>query len=269
MEDSNREKIEDKIFNENLENIDFHNRLFIRIGAKDKHFRNVDFSHTYFEYCYFRNCIFDKCKFNGCKFINSNLVGSSFPDSEFEYTSFDKTLIDSDILLKNNSKYNNLQLKFARALRINYQSLGDSESVNKAIEIELNATRKHLYNSWHSSEPYYRKKYLGWNKRTKMFFSWLRFKFEEFIWGNGEILWYLFRAFILTLLLLIIVDLVFFKRIFDLIEFWNSLSIMPSVFLGIEKPSHYPSVYLSAIALWRLILIAFFISIITKRLNRR
>jgi len=48
---------------------------------------------------------------------------------------------------------------------VNYQQIGDSESVNKAIKIELEATNTHLYEAWHSKANYYRKaKYPGWKR---------------------------------------------------------------------------------------------------------
>ncbi|KAA6334963.1 hypothetical protein EZS27_016771 [termite gut metagenome] len=65
MNGSNREKIEDIIFDDNIDK-NYHNKLFLRVGAKGKKFNNVDFSHTYFEFCYFRQCTFNSCNFTGC-----------------------------------------------------------------------------------------------------------------------------------------------------------------------------------------------------------
>jgi len=60
-----------KIFeSEHIEGSNYHNHLFVRIGAKRKVFTKVNFSHTYFEHCYFRDCTFDSCNFNECKIIN-------------------------------------------------------------------------------------------------------------------------------------------------------------------------------------------------------
>jgi hypothetical protein len=70
--------------------------------------------------------------------------------------------VESDVLDTCSPQRENLKLKFARTLRTNYQALGDSDAVNKAILVELNATRVHLSNAWRSNEPYYRKKYAGW-----------------------------------------------------------------------------------------------------------
>ena len=268
MEESNRERFEDKIIDSNLDNNQFHNKLFVRVGAKDKHFKNVDFSHTYFEHSYFRNCTFDNCNFNGCKFINSNFIGSSFPGSQFEYSSFDKTIIDNDILSNNCPSNDNLSLKFARSLRINYQGLGDAESANKAIKIELLSTKKHLCDSWKSNKVYYRKKYTGL-KRYEMFFKWFDFKFQEFIWGNGEMPWYLLRTGLLIWLGMTFTDGILFKNSYNLKDYWESFIEMPAVFLGNTKPETYTDFYLSLITIIRLIGIALFMSIIIKRFNRR
>ncbi|MEA9414300.1 pentapeptide repeat-containing protein [Flavobacterium sp. PL02] len=268
MTENNREKIEDKIIDGNLENIKFRNKLFVRVGSKDRYFKNVDFSHTYFEHCYFRKCTFDNCNFNGCKFINSNFVGSSFPGSQFEYATFDKTIVDNDILYNNSPSSDNLTLKFARTLRVNYQALGDAESANKAIRIELRATKEHLYDAWKSNKAYYRQKYSGW-KRIGMFFSWFYFKIQEFIWGNGEIPWYLLRTGLLIWLGMTAIDGIVFKDTLNIKDYWVSFIEMPAIFFGIEKPKDYSNLYLSSITLYRLIGFALFMSIILKRFNRR
>lgn len=265
---SGREKIEDKIFNENITNGDYHNKLLVRIGAKKKTFNNVDFSHTYFEHCYLKNCIFNSCDFNGCKFINCNLTGSSFPGSIFDYAIFEKTFIDNDILSNNCPSHDNITQKFASSLRINFQTLGDSESVNKAIQIELRAKKNHLYDSWNSNKRYYREKYEGF-LRIKMFFSWLYFKLQEFIWGNGESLWKLIRTGILFLFIMTLIDVYSFNNWQLLPEYYISLINMPSILLGVSKNSNYSDLYLSLITLFRLIGFGLFMSILIKKFNRR
>jgi hypothetical protein len=268
MTDNHREKIEDKIIESDLNKTSFHNKLLVRIGSKGKKFSEVDFSHTYFEHCYFRNCVFNSCNFNGCKFINCNFTGSSFPGSKFEYALFDKTIIENDILDNNCPSNENLTFKFARALRINYQGIGDSESVNKAIRIELKATKIHLYDSWKSKKAYYRSKYQGWD-RLKMFISWINFKFQEFIWGNGENLWYLFRTGFFIWVAMTTLDVIYFKNPVLLTDYWKSFIEAPTIFFGVTSPEQYPKLYLSLIVLVRLVGFALFMSIILKRFNRR
>lgn len=268
MISSGREKIEDSIINNDLENSNYHNKHFVRIGAKDQVFTKVNFSHTYFENCYFRNIQFKSCDFNGCKFINCNFQGSSFIGSIFDYAIFEKTFIDSEILDNNCPSYNNLKLKFARTLRLNYQSIGDAESVNKAIKIELDASKEHLHESWNSNSTYYRTKYRGLN-RLGMFFKWLYFKIQDFIWGNGESSIKLFRTGFILWFIASSIDTILFKDPNSLNNYWVSFKTIPSYFMGINKPAFYPTWYLTLITIIRFIGFALFTSIIIKRFNRR
>lgn len=268
MTDSGREKIEDQIFDSDTSKTNFHNKLFIRIGAKGKTFKQVDFSHTYFEHCYFKDCVFDSCDFNGVKFSNCNLTGSSFPGSKFDYVNFEKTYIDNDVLSNNCPSWDNLKLKFARSLRINYQGLGDSESVNKAIQIELRSTKKHLYDSWHANTSYYRNKYKGFDRFT-CFFKWLSFKCQEYVWGNGESLWKLLRAGLVLWIIMTLKDVIYNLHWTIVPEYFKSFINMPSIFLGINKGDNNSDLYLSFISACRLIGFGLFMSILIKKFNRR
>lgn len=268
MIESGRDKIEDKIINSDLNEMDFHNKHFIRVGSKGHNFKKVDFSHTYFENCYFRDIIFDSCKFIGCKFINCNFQGSKFPDSDFDYATFEKTYIDSEILDNNSPSWNNLTLKFAKTLRMNYQGIGEYESVNKATKIELKATKEHLYESWRSKSIYYRTKYKG-VKRIKMFFEWLMFKIEDFVWGNGENPIKLFRTGVILWCLMSIWDTIFNKDPDKISDYLLSFTQAPAIFMGIKRTAEYPDWYITTITIIRFIGFALFTSIIIKRFNRR
>lgn len=268
MVSSGRQKIEDEIINTDLVSTNFHNKHLIRIGSKEQSFTKVDFSHTYFEHCYFRKIKFDSCNFTGCKFINCNFQSCSFPGSTFDYTIFDKTFIESDILDNNCPSHNNLKLKFARTLRTNYQGLGDAVSANKAIKIELKATKKHLYEAWHSNAAYYRVKYSGWN-RFFVFFEWLYFRIQDFVWGSGESPIKLIRTYLIIWFICSIIDTIFFKDPNSLKDYWHSILNFPSIFMGIYKPKNYSNGYLTFITITRFIGFALFTSILIKRFNKR
>jgi hypothetical protein len=268
MKESGRVKIEDKIIDSDMDSINFNHVYFIRIGSKNQNFKKIAFCHSYFENCYFRNIVFDSCDFNGCKFINCNFQGSSFPGSTFEYATFEKTYIDSEILDNNSPSHNNLILKFARTLRVNYQGIGESEAVNKAIKIELNATKEHLYESWNSKKAYYRKKYKG-IERFEMFLKWVSFKLLDIIWGNGESPIKLLRTSFIWLIAISFIDTIFFKNYNLLPDYFDSILSTPSIFMGINKPHSYPELYLSIITVSRFIGFALFTSIIIKRYSRR
>lgn len=268
LEESGREKLSDKRFYDSVSNEDFINKIFERLVAIKIEFKDLNFSYCIFDGAYIRNCSFRDCNFTGCRFFNCNLTGTSFEGCIFDYATFDKTQIDNDILDTGCPGHENLKLKFARSLRLNYQQIGDSKSANKAINIELQATEEHLLKSWISKESYYRKKYKG-IRRFNVFCEWLEFKLLDLIWGNGESTWKLCRAVLIILLTITFIHTLAFNDPTLVNSYMESLIISPQIFLGILKPSFYPMLYLTIIFLVRLIMFGFFMSIIIKRFNRR
>lgn len=268
IKDSGREKLSDKKFDSPVSEEKFINKLFERLVAKKVTFRTVDFHYCIFDAAYLRNCNFEDCDFTGCRFINSNLAGCSFNGCRFDYATFEKTYVDNDILEVGCPGPENLKLKFARSLRLNYQQLGDAKSANKAISIELQATEDHLHKAWKSKESYYRKKYKGLD-RLKVFGEWIEFKLLDLVWGNGESTWKLFRAVLVILLLISGVHVVHYGDPNLVRSYAEAFLISPQVLLGVIRPVEYPSLYVTAIFLVRLIMFGFFMSIIIKRFNRR
>ncbi|MNK86673.1 Pentapeptide repeats (8 copies) [compost metagenome] len=244
------------------------NTHFVRLVAKGHRFVNVDFKYCTFDACYLRNCQFDSCDFTGCRFVGTNLRGSSFSGCKFEYATFERTDIDSDVLSNGCPRNENLKIRFARSLRMNYQQLGDALSVNKAIEIELNATEEHLYKAWHSNESYYRKKYKSWH-RAVQFLRWSNFKLLDLLWGNGESTWKLIRAVLVVCVLMTLFDVLNYRDVSLVQNYWIAFWQAPQVFLGTTKPVHFPSTYIALVTLLRLVLFGFFMAIIVKRFNRR
>ena len=175
----------DQKFDEDVADQEFSNRLFVRLVATKQRFTRVDFKYSIFELCYLRNCVFDSCDFVGCRFISSTLDGSAFSGCKFDYATFERTGIDGDILSSGCPGHENLKMRFARTLRMNYQQLGDAKSANSAIKVELQATEAHLHKAWNSNESYYRQKYRGY-RRVQMFTDWVAFKALDSVWGNGE-----------------------------------------------------------------------------------
>lgn len=263
-----REQIVDSFVSSDLEDEHLNNKLFVRLVAKGKKFNNINFMYSIFDSCYLRNCVFDSCDFTGCRFVGANFHGSSFIGCKFDYAIFERTSIDEDILRTGCPGYENLKLKFARSLRTNFQQLGNSIAVNKAIQIELEATEIHLKKSWNSNEAYYTKKYKG-RERLIAFLKWLNFKTLDFIWGNGESAWKLTRTVIFTVIIISLYDVFKTKNIAIVVSYWEALIKAPEIFLGITYPEQYSSFVLVLIASVKLILIGFFLSIIIKKFNRR
>ncbi|MBD2312971.1 pentapeptide repeat-containing protein [Desertifilum sp. FACHB-1129] len=268
LSESNRVHQVDKKFDTDVSNEEFKNQLFIRLIALKKQFTKIDFSYSIFDTCYLRNCQFDTCDFTGCRFVGTNLSGAKFTNCEFMYATFEKTFIDKYILDQECPEEENLKLKFARSLRMNYQSLGDAESANKAMSVELKATEEHLYKSWHDNSTYYRNKYKGW-ERVKAFMQWVQFKLLDLIWGNGESLWKLVRAILIIFVLMTLSDVFVFKDYQRIDSYIQSVFKAPQIFFGTLSPSNYPSSYLTVILFIRLVAFGFFMSILIKRFNRR
>jgi uncharacterized protein YjbI with pentapeptide repeats len=247
----------------------FPNYFFQRLGAKEVIFEGVDFSYTIFDTCYLRKCVFQDCNFTGCRFTSSNFYGSSFSGCKFDYAVFERTIVDLEILDVGCPGPENLRSKFARSLRVNFQSLGDADGANKASKVELAATQEHYRKGWKSTESYYRRKYAGWS-RIEMFLKWVNFKLWDLVWGNGESLWKLGRAIAFIWIFIAFTDVFLAgKDGFNATSYFGSFLHAPVVFFGIKYPREYPELYLATICAARLVMMGFLLSIIIKRFNRR
>ncbi len=268
MVPSNRATVIDERVCADILGATLENRLFLRLVAKGRTFQNVKFKYSIFDTCYLRDCKFDSCDFTGCRFVGSNLYGTKFVGCRFDYSWFERTLLDNSILDTGCPGLDNLKLKFARTLRMNYQQIGDSQSANKAIRVELEAQQSDLYKAWHSNESYYRKKYTGL-LRARMFTRWVSFKILDIVWGNGESPWKLIRTACILLAGLAVIDATFYNDWHLVGSYVSGLAKSSEVFFGTLTPSDYPSWYLTIILISRLIMFGLFMSILTKRFSRR
>ncbi len=265
---SGREVLTDLAVTHDLNGVKLQNKTFVRLVATKKKFTNCDFSYSQFDLAYFRNCTFDSCKFVGCRFAQSNLRGSQFVGCSFEYAEFSHSQLDAEILDIGCPGQENMQQKFARTLRVNFNQIGDAVAANKAIKIELEAARIHLYKAWNSRESYYRKKYSG-IKRLQMFLEWLEFRILQTFWGNGESPLILLRSLSILILAIALGDVFFLRDPMLLRSYLGALASAPQVLLGIEQPASFTGLVLALIAALRYIMLACLVSILVKRLSRR
>ncbi len=239
----------------------------MRVGAKGRRFTNVDFRYSVFEGCYLRDCRFDSCDMTGCRFIGTNFHGSTFVGCKFDYATFERTLIDSSILDTGCPGFENLKSRFARTLRTNYQGLGDMAGVNKAILVELDATRVHLYKEWTSNESYYRKKYAG-ARRVRSFFHWVGFRLLDLLWGNGESPLKLARSIAIFLVVLALCDVFANRDPGFVANYWSAIVNAPQVFLGVTA-SPFGGLFSAGITFVRLMTFGLFVSLLVRRLAWR
>ena len=250
--------------------------LFVRAVAKDMIFENVDFSKAYFENSYLRDCRFYRCNFEGAKFTGCNLTGSYFEDCNFDYVTFEKTFVDDEIF-ECAPKKDNLRYQFARSLKLNYASIGDYIKSSKAVTIELEATKKHLKDSWLSGEEWYQLKYGGIKRRFEQFRKWVAVSLLDFLWGNGESLWRLIR-FNLIIFSILTLFHIFSKSVTDVYKILDIFIIkIPSNYFGIVVKGtdnnsyfdYYPAWLNLTLVITRLICFGLLMSIIIKKYNRR
>ncbi|WP_431226868.1 pentapeptide repeat-containing protein [Burkholderia contaminans] len=246
----------------------FKYKIFVRLNAKGVTFKRASFEHCIFDSCYLNNCVFDTCDFTGCKFIGSNFHQTAFAGCTFDYATFERCQIDNDILHSEAPREENLRMRFARSLRMNYQQIGDAKAVNQAISLELQATSIYLLKSWSSHETYYQKKF-GGLKRIPQFAIWIEFWLLDFIWGNGESIVKLLRTILLVLLAISAYDTVLNRNPMRLDDFWVSLTRAPAEFLGVYSPMQFPSGACAAIAATRLVTFALLTAMLVKRFGRR
>jgi len=269
LTDSHRIEHKDKAVREDVVNSDWSNIQLIRLVAIERRFTKVRFRNVTFDACYLRNCQFDSCDFTGAKFSSTNLHGAKFIGCTFNYATFERTIIDDAVLTDNCPAYENQKMWFARSLRMNYQQIGDSAAVNRAIRVELDATETHLRKAWRSNDHYYRAKYSGLINRVKQFAFWAKFKLMDYIWGNGESIYALLRAVVVLVAAIAVLDLALSPMSFTSTEVVASVWRAPQIFLGVTSPNYITSGWLTIITIVRLIAFGFFMSIVIKRFNRR
>jgi hypothetical protein len=268
IDNARRKVVVDQRFAGDESNAQYDNHIFIRLSAKGRAFRDVDFKYATFDTCYFRDATFDSCNFTGCRFISTNLQGAKFSGCRFEYATFERTIIDSVILETESPSHENLRMRFARYLRINYQQLGDAAAVNKAMSVELESTRTHLYKSWASEQLYYRKKYQGF-ERFKEFIRWVAFSASDLVWGNGENAYRLIRAMLSVVVFMTVYEVVFFRDPHVVDNYLAALQDSVDIFIGVPATLEYPPIYIAIVTLLRLLSIGLLLSIVIKKTNRR
>lgn len=247
-------------------------KVFVRLNGNTKKITNVTFLHCIFDSCYFKECVFDSCKFIGCKFIACNMPKCSFPATLFKYTIFERSYIPDEIITNNAPDEENLRIKFARSLRVNFQQIGDPDAVNKAIAVELKATAIYLKKSWKSKSDYYKRNFPSIGARISQFLKWLEFIIMDFIWGNGESICKLIRLSLIILVMMSFYDC--FIR--DCGFGWqsikdgavNSLRVLFGVKTQ-ELASIYDATYMVLATFARLILFGLFMTVLVKRFGKR
>jgi hypothetical protein len=245
--------------------------------AKAMKFRRCIFQHCVFERCYFRNVIFEDCDFTGARFIDCNLRGGQLITCKLEYTSYRGTVLDRAQFASNLPLWENVKGEVARSLRINAQSLGDFESVNYFINVEMDSTLEHWRRALLQRESYYQQKYSGIG-RLKALWKFTYYWLDRVLWGHGERPGRIARnilvvlgilALYLTCSTLTSVSASTFGQ--GLSTFVSSFRTSASLFLGVDPGAAQTVPWLVKMiaATCRYISVAVLLAVLTKRLSRR
>lgn len=250
---------------EDLKDLTFERHELTRVYAVGLKFVDVSFKQSIIQESYFRNCIFTNCDFTGANISQTNFQGSNFIGCTFNYTNFQGTQIGIAPLNRNLPGWENIKMKLAKNLRMNYASIGDYNGVNFAISVELSATMEHLRKAAFSREAYYRGKeeYSG-GGRILCIFRFIWFWLLDKLWGNGE---KPVRMFISIPLLLLVIATTCTLVLGQ--SFATSVKESSTVFF-VGGASHVLGLYTSSvIIILRYIVIGLFVSSLVRRLSRR
>jgi uncharacterized protein YjbI with pentapeptide repeats len=257
-------KIEDKVFEGDVNGQDFAQHDFNRVRARNVVFTDSSFKQALLRGCYFRNSMFIRCDFTGAHFKGSNLRGARFRECKFHYAVWEKTQLDDDFLASCLPAEENLARDLVRSLRVNFAEIGNYEAVNRAAAIEVGLTGRHLYNAAYSRQVYYRQKYQGL-ARVRQAIRHAGWKFLDLLWGNGESLFKVARSGAVVVVaaaatLSALTPSLGFLPALELanLQFWGAgLSLPDAPGVGV------------ALIVSRSILFGLFMAILVKRLSRR
>jgi hypothetical protein len=163
--------------------IDYSGQHLSDVGAKKGVFEACNFSYCIVDRGYFHGATFTNCKFVGTRFVNCNFRSVTFVRCDFSYSSFDHTYLARGEVVKNLPYQPNIRRDLVRALRVNAVAMGDQETSNSLISLELLASTQHHWEVVKRANSYYEK--YNTVERVSSFFSYLGLRIESLIWGFG------------------------------------------------------------------------------------
>jgi hypothetical protein len=185
------EKFEDALLSQFVSNEDLRNSVFVNVGLTGQNtspaeINAVDLSYSFIDRCYFRNVVFRDCKFIGTRIERSNFRQCQFHSCDFSYAFFVQTMLPIDSIEYMLSDRPNVSRELLRVLRANAVSVGDYESQNRCITLELKAQTEYFRRAIRQSDPYYREKYDTFWKRMALRRRAVVNYIERYFWGHGE-----------------------------------------------------------------------------------
>lgn len=171
-----------------LADVKFSHCLLVDKYLRDAVVKGGILRHCRLEFCNLRNATFERVDFTGTVFINCDLRKASFNACTLWYTSFERCLLNYDAVLASEPGETNIKRLFLRSLRLNAESTGDKEWVDRLLLRELKAERDDLWNIVWPRTEYYRTKF-KLHDRIQSAWRLARHWASDLLWGHGISLW--------------------------------------------------------------------------------
>lgn len=178
--------VEDEVNDQvELNNITLKNCRFLRLGLKDVKFAGGFVTQTHFEDCYLRKATFVGIDLTGCVFRNCNLEKAKFQGCTLKYCRFENSLLNVEEIASCLPAEPNIRLSLLRSLRMNSAALGDGESVDMLLDLEIEALADNLRGIIKRKTSYYKEHYSEID-RVSAFLRLVAWKINDVIWGRGR-----------------------------------------------------------------------------------
>jgi hypothetical protein len=174
---------------------------FKRCGIRDARFTNSSITQSLFEDCYMRKGHFANVQFTGTTFRNCNLERASFQGCDFRFSTFVNTRLNRNEIIACLPIESNLRRDLARNLRKNFEALGDKESADVFMKIEIQANEDELLSIFRRATEYYKKRYSP-VEQLNAGLEFLSSKTSGMVWGYGHRVTRLLISFVVVALVL-------------------------------------------------------------------
>ncbi len=158
---------------------------FRRVGAKKASFKHSSLTQCLFEDTYLRNAHFSEVNLTGSTFKNCNLEKASFQGCDLRYCTFHVTRLNPDEIINNLPIEPNLKRDLARNLRKNYETIGDKDSADIFLDIEIEAHEQELLGISRRKTEYYKSRYTGFDQASAVL-KYSASKLSGLVWGYGH-----------------------------------------------------------------------------------
>lgn len=158
---------------------------FCRLGLRDAKVQNSSLTQCHFQDCYLRKAHFVNARLTGSTFRRCNLEKATFRGCDLRFCTFEATRLHRDEVIGCLPVEPNLRRDLAQNLRKNFETLGDKESADVFLGIEIQAREQEFLATFHRKTEYYRSHYSPVDQ-AKAGLKYIGSKVNGIVWGYGH-----------------------------------------------------------------------------------